>query len=211
MTPDHLRLGRIGHVVDLVALTTEGAQQIHAVGIALAERLAVAHPRHLRGAGFAVADRARNVGEVFRISGIGHVEDRGAVELFLIIERIVRRRILLARPVVAHIGDVSPTLPEDCRHIGGARLQVVVADLPHVQGFRRLAELGRVQPGLRRGRRAERKCSAHHGDTSKGAADCPVVTGHGDFLLEYVRLVEVISVLRRCAPRRSAPECACRC
>ena len=67
MRAKHLGIGRIGDVPGLVAFAAEGAQQIDLVRVALAELLAVAHARHLRGARLAVADGARDMGEIFRV------------------------------------------------------------------------------------------------------------------------------------------------
>src|SRR5262249_9205534 len=139
----------IGDVPGLMTSATECTQEVHAVWITLAQRPAVAHARHLRGAGLAVADSARNVREILRVPWIGDVDDRGAVELLLSGERIERFRVPRAPAVMADIGDVAPALLEDGRLIGAARLQVVVADKPHVLGFRRITDLGHLQPGLR--------------------------------------------------------------
>ena len=47
--------------------------------------------------------------------------------------------------VMADIGDVAVALLVDDRLVGAARLQVVVADEPHVPGFRRIADLRRLR------------------------------------------------------------------
>src|SRR6202035_981777 len=101
---------RVGHVPNLVALAPESTQQIDLVGIALAQAPAVAHARHLRGAGLAVADRARNMREIFRLLGIGDIYDRGAVELALAVERIDRLGERAGAAVMADIGDVMAAL-----------------------------------------------------------------------------------------------------
>ena len=80
---DEARACRIGDVPDLVALAAERAQQIDLVGIALRQRLAVADAHHLRRRPARKPFLAGNVGEVFRLRRIGHVDDRGAVELGL--------------------------------------------------------------------------------------------------------------------------------
>ena len=65
--------------------------------------------------------------EVFRLLGVGHVDDRGAVELGLAVERVDRLGHRLGAAVVADIGDVAVALLVDDRLIGAARLQVVAS------------------------------------------------------------------------------------
>ena len=62
-----LRRGGIGDVPDFVRLVAEHPQHVDRVGIALRQRLAVAHAHHLRAARLAQALVARNMGEIFRI------------------------------------------------------------------------------------------------------------------------------------------------
>ncbi len=213
MAPQHLRLGRIGDLPHLVALTPEGAQQVDPVGIALAERLAVADARHLRRAGLAVTDRARNVPEIFRLLGIGHVEDRRPVELVLPGDGVARRRVLLAAAVVTDIGDVAPALLEDGRLVGGARLEIIVTDEPHVQRLGRIADLGCLRPGLRQRRDGQQSndssggCRAQQGTAGKAA-----YAVHAGISFELQPgAAGVTSGPRRYARRRSAPECEGRC
>ena len=65
------------------ACAAEHAQQVEFVGIALGQGLAVAHAHHLGAALLVCAFEAGEVLEIFRMGRIGHVEDRGAVELGL--------------------------------------------------------------------------------------------------------------------------------
>ena len=74
------------------SLVAEHAQHVDRVGIALRQRLAVAHAHHLGAALLAQAFVARNVSEIFRLLRIGHVDDRRAVEFRLAGDRIDRLR-----------------------------------------------------------------------------------------------------------------------
>ena len=117
--------GRIGHVPDLVRRVAERAQQVDGAGIALRQRLAVAHAHHLRAAVLGQALLAGNVREVLRAARIGDVDDRGAVEFLGARQRIERLGHLLGAAVVADVGDPAAALLVDDRLIGAARLQVV--------------------------------------------------------------------------------------
>jgi hypothetical protein len=117
----------------------EGAQQVDRVAVRARQALAVAYPRHLRAAGLGPAFGAGNMREIFRLRRIGDVDDRGAVELPLAVERI-HGLVDVACAVVADIGDIALALLVNGRLIGAARLQVVEADEAHVLRFRRIAE-----------------------------------------------------------------------
>ena len=80
---DQHGIGGIGDVPDLMRLAAEGPQHVDRVAVALRQRLAVADPHHLRAAGFVLAFLARKVAQIFRLRGIGDVDDRGAVRLRL--------------------------------------------------------------------------------------------------------------------------------
>src|SRR6185437_1505011 len=79
--------------------------------------------------------------QIFRVRGVGDVDDRGAVRLGLPRDRIERARNLVGAAVMADIGDVAVALVMDGRLIGAARLQIAVTDQPHVLGFARCADL----------------------------------------------------------------------
>ena len=147
---------RIGDVPNFMRRGAEGAQQIHGARIAVGQVLAVAHARHLRAATLRAAFGAGNMCEILRLRRIGHVDDRGAVELGLTGQRIDRLGHI-ARAVMADISDVAVALPVDGRLIGAAGLQVVVADQPHVPGLRRIADLGRLRTAGRHRKAATRK------------------------------------------------------
>ncbi len=165
--PDAHRFCRIGHVVDFVAFAAEDAQQIDLVGIALGQGLAVADARHLRAALLVIAFGAGDMGEVLRMRRIGHVDDRGAVEFGLAGQGIERLRHFRRAAMVADIGDIAVALMVDGRLIGGAVLQIVIADQPHIARFRRIADFGRAGDGddvrLRRLRDGRQRNSGDHG------------------------------------------------
>ena len=137
---DQHRIGGIGDVPDLMRLAAERAQHVDRVGIALGQGLAVADPHHLRAAGFIFSFLPGNVAQIFRMRGIGDVDDRGAVRLGLAGQRIDRRGNVVGAAVMADIGDPAVALMMDGRLIGAARLQIVVADQLHVGGFGRRAD-----------------------------------------------------------------------
>src|SRR6185437_755777 len=100
----------------------EGAQQIGLLGIALGERLAVAHARHLGAALIAAPRRARNMVEIFGMARIGDVDDRGAVVLAPMAERVHRPLGALLAAELADIGDPASVLLVDRRRVGGTPL-----------------------------------------------------------------------------------------
>ena len=165
------RLGRIGDVPDLVTLGAEGAQHVELAAVGFRQARARAHPHHLGAAAFGAALGARNVLEIFRMRRIGHVDDRGAVELGLPGQRVDRLGDVGGAAVMADIGEIAVALMHDGRLIGAARLQVVVADQAHVAGFRRRADLlhlavgGGCEPERRQHGGCEREhVEACHGD-----------------------------------------------
>jgi hypothetical protein len=64
--------------------------------------------------------------QIFRVRGIGDVDDRGPVRLGLAGQRIDRIGNLVGAAVMADIGDPAIALMMDGRLIGAARLQVVI-------------------------------------------------------------------------------------
>src|SRR5262245_40518951 len=67
---------RIGHVPDLVRGVAIVAKQVDLALVAPRKVGPVAHPRHLRAAGFSLAGLAWNMREGARLPRIGDVEDR---------------------------------------------------------------------------------------------------------------------------------------
>ncbi len=94
------RTARIGDVPYLVREPAEGPQKVRLRAIALRQVTAVADPDHRGSAGFRLAGRAGDVVQVLRLRGIGHVDDRRAVQLHAPGERV---HALAA--VVADVGD----------------------------------------------------------------------------------------------------------
>ena len=137
---DQHGIGGIGDVPDLMRLAAEGAQHVDRVAVALGQRLAVADPHHLRAAALVFSGLPGNVVQIFRVRGIGDVDDRGAVRLGLAGQGIDRIGNGVGAAVMADIGDPAVALVMDGRLIGAARLQVVIPDQPHVGGFRRRAD-----------------------------------------------------------------------
>ena len=123
-----------------MGLAAEGAQHVDRVAIALGQRLAVADAHHLRAAGLVFSFLPGNVVQVFRMRGIGDVDDRGAVRLGLAGDRIDRIGNGVGSAVMSDIGDPAVALMMDGRLIGAARLKVAVADQLHVGGFGRSAD-----------------------------------------------------------------------
>ena len=144
------RIGGVGDVPDFMALAAEHAQHVDLGGIALGQRLAVAYPHHLGAAALVVPFRAGDVLEVFRIGRIGHVDDRGAVELGLAGHLVDRLGHVVGAAVMADIGDVAVALLVDGGLIGAAGLQVVIADQPHVHRLGRIADLLLLRQSRRR-------------------------------------------------------------
>src|SRR5437762_11401534 len=158
---DELWVRRIGGVPDLVRLIAEGAQQINRARVALGEALAVADPHHLRAAGLVIALLARDMGEVFGICRVGHIDERSAAELGVSRQRIYRLLVLRNSTVMADIGNPAVALMMDPRLIGAAPLQIVVADEAHIAGLGLvLSERGSADDGERQ--RPEERDNADH-------------------------------------------------
>src|SRR6185436_9078703 len=121
-------------------LATKSPQHVDRVAVALRQRLAVTDPHHLRATRFILAFLARKVAQIFRLRGIGDIDDRRAVWLRLAGLRINRRRNIVAAAVMADIGDPAVALMMDGRLITAARLQVVGSNQLHVEGFGRRAD-----------------------------------------------------------------------
>ena len=138
---DEHGIGGIGDVPDLMPLAAERAQHVDRVGIALGQALAVADAHHLRAARLVLSLLPRNVLQIFRMRGIGDVDDRRAVRLGLARQRVEGHRNIVGAAVMADIGDLAVALVMDGRLIGAARLQVAIADQLHVLGFGRRADL----------------------------------------------------------------------
>ena len=137
---DQNRIGGIGDIPDLVGLAAEGAQHVNRIGIALGQRLAVTDAHHLGAAGLILSCLSGDVMQIFRMRGIGDIDNRGAVRLGLPGQRIDRIGNRVGAAVMADIGDPAVALMMDGRLIGAACLQIVAADQPHVRGFRRRAD-----------------------------------------------------------------------
>ena len=144
-TGDQFRIGRIGHIPDLVRGAAERTQQIDRAGVAFRQILAVADARHLPAAGFVGAFLSRQMPQIFRMRGIGDVDDRRPVEFGLPGDRIHGLQDIVGTAMVTDVGDPAIALAMNGRLIGRAALQVVVADQPHVRGFRRIADLRRIR------------------------------------------------------------------
>jgi hypothetical protein len=155
---DHLRVLGLGDVPDLMRLVAEHAQHVDRVAVALRQLLAVADAHHLGTTRLVGAGLARDVGQVFRMMRVGHVDDRRAVVLVLAGQRVERLLDLVGAAVMADIGDPARALVLDDRLIGAARLQVAVTDQRHVLGIGGIADLRRI---LRNGR-------GGHGETERG-------------------------------------------
>src|SRR5207237_3705019 len=66
---------------------------------------------------------------------IGHIDERGAVELGLSRQRIYRLLVFRNSAVMADIGNPAVALMMDPRLIGAAPLQIAVADGAHIAGL----------------------------------------------------------------------------
>jgi hypothetical protein len=77
-----LGIGRIGDVPDLMRLAAEGAQHVDRALVALGQR-APSHSRTICAPPSSYLPARRDVAQVFRVRGIGDVDDRGAVGLGL--------------------------------------------------------------------------------------------------------------------------------
>ena len=86
-----------------------------------------------------------NVGEVFGVRRIGHVDDRRPVRLQLAGQGIHERLLVV---VVTDVGDLPAVLVDDDRLVGGSSLEVVVANDFHVPRRRAIPRTG---SGRRRG------------------------------------------------------------
>src|SRR5438093_1524467 len=101
------------------------------------------------------------MGEVFGMRRVGHVDQRGAVELGLPGQRIYRLLRVGDAAVMADIGDPAAGLLMHQRLIGAARLQVAVADQRHVAGLRLLLSEGRAARGGEAEREEDRGVADH--------------------------------------------------
>jgi hypothetical protein len=81
-------MGRIGGVPDLVRGIAEWAQQINCVRVAFRQGFAVAHAHHLRAAAFVETRFTGDMREIFRMMGVGHIEDGGTVGLLYTGQRV---------------------------------------------------------------------------------------------------------------------------
>ncbi len=158
---DELGMGRVRRVPDFMRRIAEGAQHIDRLGIALGQHLAVADAHHLRAARLVEPFLAGNMREVFGVMRIGHVDQGGAIELTLPVERIERLRLSVAAAVMADIGDPAAILRVDGRLIGAAPLQVVIARKGHVPGFRLLLPRCRERNDQQDERAAKTKTAVH--------------------------------------------------
>jgi hypothetical protein len=121
------RLRRVGHVPDLVRRVAVVAQQIDLALVALGQLRAVAHAHHLRAARLVLPRLARNVGEIVRALGIGHIENRGAVGFLRTAQRIAREPA-----VMTDVRDPATALPMNERLVSAASLEIVIADELHI-------------------------------------------------------------------------------
>ena len=99
---------------------------------------------------------------------VGHIGDRGAVELGLSGQRVDRFLRCRDAAVMADIGNPAVALMMDPRLIGAAPLQIVVADEAHIAGLGLvLSERGSADVGERQ--RPEERDNADHCILPKGA------------------------------------------
>ena len=159
-------IGGIGHVPDFVRPSAEDPQHVELGGIAFRQALAVADAHHLRTAVFVVPFQAGDVLEIFRISGIGDVENRRAVEFRLAGQLVHGLGDVGYAAVMTDIGDVALPLLLNRRLIGAALLEIIVSDQPHVHRFRRSTD-----PLLLCGRR--------RGQSDRQSDDCSGVANIG--------------------------------
>jgi hypothetical protein len=174
-------LGRIGDVPNFVGTAAEDPQHIGLARIPLGQCLTVADAHHLRAALFVMALQAGNVREVFGLCRIGYIDDRGAIVFGLAGEPIDGLRHVGRSAVVPDVSDIAAALMVDGRLIGAARMQIAVAHEPHVLGFRRIADLGRLSE---RRRREDHQCGGCNPCRSARPTD-------GDTSLHHALLVAV--------------------
>ncbi len=141
-------------VPDLLPRGAERAQQVGLATVAFRQILSVAGAHHLRASGFAFALLSRDVGEIFRVSRIGHVEDRCAIRL-----DHAGQGVQVLAAMVADVRNPAALLLVDHRMVAAARLQIVVAQQAHVPALRLPAFLGQCR--RRTGR--EPRNSTHRG------------------------------------------------
>ena len=144
------RIGRIGHIPDLMALPTENAQHVKFVGIPLGQHASGADAHHLGAAVLVGPFKSWDVLEILRMSRVGHVDNRGAVEFRLARQRIGRLGNVRGPAVMADIRDVAIALMRDRRLIGTAPLQVIAPHQPHVHGLGRRSDLLLLRKSRRR-------------------------------------------------------------
>ena len=128
---EQLRMRRVGGIPDFVCQAAEHAQHVKLAFDALRQFISATDSHHLRAALLGFAGFARYVGEILRMLWIGHVEERGAVVLHFAVKGV---ELIVA--VMANVCDPAIALLLDNGLIGGARLQVVVADERHVAALR---------------------------------------------------------------------------
>src|SRR5207248_6085870 len=121
-------------------LAAEGAQHINRIAVTLGQCLAVTDTHHLRAAAFIFSLLPSDVARVLRMRRIGDVEDRSAVRFGLPGDWIEGSGNGIGAAVVSDIGDPAVALMMDGRLIGAARLQIIAADQPHVEGFGRSSD-----------------------------------------------------------------------
>ena len=145
---DQNRIGGVRDIPDFMRLAAKAAQHVDRVAVALGQRLAVADAHHLRAAGLVLAFLPRDMPQIFRLRGIGDIDDGGAVGLGLAGLRIDRSRNVVGAAVMADIGDPAIALMMDGRLVGAARLQVAGSDQLHVGRFRRRADHLALRMGI---------------------------------------------------------------
>ena len=114
--------------------------------VALGQRLAIADAHHLRRRPPRLCPRRPGMcARYFGCLRIGHVDDRRAVEFRLARSAGSSASAPSVSAVMTDIGDVTVALLVDRSAGTRCGLQIVVADEPHVLGFRRIADLGRLR------------------------------------------------------------------
>ena len=133
---------RIGK--DFMGVAAERAQHIDGGFIRLGQGATVANAHHLRAARLVCPLLTRDMFEINGMRRIADVDDRGAVRLRHAGHRINGVRYRRRAAVMADISDPAIALFVDRRLIGTAPLEVVLADEPYIERFRRVADLRRV-------------------------------------------------------------------